>query len=123
MLRIATEGGVSLLGFPHIGRIAEGHQADIVFLDLTHVSYVPLHDVPLQVVNGESGLAIDAVMIGGRWVLRGGRMLTVDESRLRSRVAEAVERLAAATAPRREATRALEPYLTAFCRSQAQLLP
>ena len=123
VLRMATEGGAALLGFPHIGRIAEGYQADIVFLDLTHVSYVPLHDVLLQVVNGESGLAMDAVMIGGRWVLRGGRMLTVDEARLRSRVAEAVERLAVATAPRREATRALEPYLTAFCRSQAQLLP
>jgi len=123
VFRMATEGGAALLGFPHIGRIAEGYQADIVFLDLRHVSYVPLHDVPLQVVNGESGLAIDGVMVGGRWVLRGGRMISVDEARLRSQVAEAAERLAAATAARHDASRALEPYLTAFCLSQAQLLP
>jgi len=123
VLRMATEGGAGLLGFPHIGRLAEGQQADVVFLDLAHVSYVPLRDAALQVVNGESGLAIDAVMIAGRWVLRGGRMLTVDEARLRSQVAEAVERLASATSARREASRALEPYLARFCRSQAELLP
>jgi len=123
VFRMATEGGAALLGFPHIVRIAEGYQADIVFLDLTHVSYVPLHDVPLQVVNGESGLAIDGVMVGGRWVLRDGRMISVDEARLRSQVAETAERLAAATAARQDASRALEPYLTAFCLSQAQLLP
>jgi len=123
VLLMATGGGAALLGFPQLGRLAEGYQADIVFLDLTHVSYVPLRDVLLQVVNGESGLAIDSVMIGGRWVLRGGRMVTVDEARLRSQVTESVERLATATARGREASRALEPYLTAFCLSQAQRFP
>jgi len=123
VLLMATDGGAGLLGFPQLGRIAEGQQADLVFLDLTHVGYVPLRDAPLQVVNGESGLAIDGVMIGGRWVLHGGRMVTIDEERLRSRVADAVERLATATSGRREASRALGPYLNAFCLSQAPLLP
>ena len=50
-------------------------------------------------------------------------MVSVDEARLRSQVAEAAERLAAVTAARHDAFRALEPYLTAFCLSQAQLLP
>jgi 5-methylthioadenosine/S-adenosylhomocysteine deaminase len=121
VLLMATEGGAALTGFPALGRIAEGYQADLVFLDLRHVGYVPLRDVPLQVVNGESGLAIDGVMIAGRWVLRDGRMVTVDEDALRRRVAEAVERLAAATHARRELSRALEPYLNAFCLAQAQL--
>ena len=61
-------------------------------------------------------------MIAGRWVLHGGRMVSVDEDRLRSRVAEAVERLAAATQGRREMSRALEPYLNAFCLAQSQQL-
>jgi 5-methylthioadenosine/S-adenosylhomocysteine deaminase len=120
VFRMATEGGAALTGLPGIGRIAEGQQADLVFLDLRHIGYVPLRDVPLQVVNGESGLAIDAVMIGGRWVLRDGRMQTVDENALRRRTAEAVERLAAATQSRRELSRALEPYLNAFCLAQAR---
>jgi guanine deaminase len=84
------------------------------------VGYVPLRDVTLQVVNGESGLAIESVMIAGRWVLERGRMVSVDEHRLRSQVAEAVERLASATQGRREISRALEPYLNAFCLAQSQ---
>ncbi|MCI0546167.1 MAG: amidohydrolase family protein [Candidatus Rokubacteria bacterium] len=120
VFQMATGGGAVLLGLPQLGRIAPGHGADLVALDLRHVSYVPLRDIPLQVVNGESGLAIDGVMIAGQWVLRDGRMVTVDEDRLRSQVAEAVERLAAVTHDRRELARGLEPYLNAFCLSQSQ---
>jgi hypothetical protein len=71
------------------------------------------------VVNGESGLAIESVMIGGRWVLQDRRMRTVDESRLRGRVAEAVRRLDAGRAGRPDLPRRLEPFLAAFCRAQA----
>jgi cytosine/adenosine deaminase-related metal-dependent hydrolase len=117
---MATCGGADLLGFRGLGRIAEGQEADLVFLDLRHVNYIPLHDAMLQVVNGESGLAIDSVMIAGRWVLQSGRMVTVDEDSLRGRVAEAVERLATATHGRREMSQALEPFLNAFCLSQSR---
>lgn len=120
VFRMATEGGAALLGMPGLGRIAPGHAADLVVLDLRHVSYVPLRDPLLQVVDGESGLAIEGVMIGGQWVLRNGRMLTVDEDRLRASVAEAVDRLTPGILSRRETSRVLEPYLDAFCLAQAQ---
>src|SRR5215468_6665062 len=70
VFQMATAGGAALLGLPGLGRIAAGYQADLVMLDLRHVSYLPLHDPLLQVVGGESGLAIEGVMIGGRWALR-----------------------------------------------------
>jgi hypothetical protein len=89
-------------------------------LDLRHVSYLPLHDPLLQVVGGESGLAIEGVMIGGRWALRDGRVLTVDEERLRARVHEASARLTPGIRSRIELSRALEPFLDAFCLAQAQ---
>jgi hypothetical protein len=45
---------------------------------------------------------------------------TVDEARLREGAAEAVLRLVAASAGGRELTRALEPFLQAFCLAQAR---
>jgi guanine deaminase len=120
VFQMATAGGAALLGLPGLGRLAAGHQADLVVLDLRHIGYVPLRDPLLQVVGGESGLAIDGVMIAGRWALREGRMLTVDEERLRGRVAEAVDRLTPGIRSRIDLSRALEPYLNAFCLAQAQ---
>jgi hypothetical protein len=84
------------------------------------VSYLPLRDPLLQVVNGESGLAIESVMVAGQWILRDGRMLTVDEDRLRARVAEAVDRLTPGILSRSAMSRALEPFLDAFCLAQSQ---
>jgi hypothetical protein len=48
-------------------------------------------------------------------------MVTVDEARLRARVAEAVDRLTPGILSRREMSHALEPYLNAFCLAQSRL--
>ena len=121
VFEMATAGGAALLGLPGLGRLAAGHAADLLVLDLRHVNYVPLRDPLLQVVGGESGLALESVMIAGRWVMRDGHVLTVDEARLRARVAEAAGRLTPGILSRREASRALEPYLNAFCLAQSRL--
>ena len=55
----------------------------------------------------------------GGWVLKDGTMQTVDEARLRQRVAEAVLRLVAVTVDRRDLARRLEPWLAGFCRGLA----
>lgn len=116
VLEMATEGSARVLGLGGmVGRIAPGFKADLLFVDLGHVGYVPLHDPAVQLVNGESGLALDRVMIGGRMVLEGGRVLTVDERRVRAEAERAVERLAAANADRLREARALEPFVGAFC--------
>jgi hypothetical protein len=66
-----------------IGEIAPGYKADIVFLDLGHINYVPCHDLVTQIVFTENGAAVDSVMIGGRLVLDHGRLTTIDEKKLR----------------------------------------
>jgi guanine deaminase len=119
-LAMATEGSAGLLGMKRIGRLAPGYKADITFLDLAHPNYVPLNDVTLQIVNVESGAAVDSVMIGGRMVLDRGRLTTVDEVKVRARAEAAVERLRGATAPAVAAARALEPFVGDYCVATAR---
>ncbi len=116
VLTMATVGSAGVLGFDDsIGRIAPGYRADIVFLDLSHINYVPLNNAAMQIVNAESGGAVDSVMVDGRMVLDGGRIMTVDEKKLRADVEEAVARLNEANAQNLAFARSIEDYVGAFC--------
>jgi 5-methylthioadenosine/S-adenosylhomocysteine deaminase len=116
VLRMATIGSARAMGFGGlIGDIAPGCKADIVFLDLGHINYVPCHDIVSQIVFTENGGAVDSVMIGGRMVLDHGRLTTIDEKKLRRDAATAAERLFAANAAMRTFARQLQPVVGQFC--------
>jgi cytosine/adenosine deaminase-related metal-dependent hydrolase len=118
---LATLGSARVLGFAgKLGAIAQGAFADLVFLDLGHINYVPLRDALLQLVNAESGAAIEAVIVGGRFILRDGRLLTVDEAKLRRDAEAARARLDAANQSSLQVARALEDWVGAFCIAQAR---
>ena len=94
VLKMATTGSASVLGMGDlVGRIAPGYKADILFLDLGNVNFVPLNDAANQVVNCEDSSAVDSVMIGGRLVLSGRRFTDFDFEALRQRVDEACARI------------------------------
>jgi 5-methylthioadenosine/S-adenosylhomocysteine deaminase len=119
-LTMATVGSATVLGMQdRIGRLAPGHAADIVFLDLTNIGYVPLNDALLQLVNGESGAAVASVMIDGRLVLDGGRMLTVDEAKVRATAEKAMARLMEANAAGLAFARSLETAVGAYSVARA----
>src|SRR5579859_1283631 len=94
-----------------IGEIAPGYKADIVFLDLGHINYVPCHDLVTQIVFTENGAAVDSVMIGGRLVLDHGRLTTIDEKKLRRDATAAAERLYAANTASRAFAKQLQPFV------------
>ena len=109
VLDMATRGSAGVLGFgDRIGALEPGRKADVVFLDLGHVNYAPLNDPVNQIVHGEDGTGVESVMIGGRMVLEGRRMVTVDEAKLARDAAAAAERLAAVTADTRAMVERLE---------------
>jgi guanine deaminase len=117
--RAATEGSAAALGLRNVGRIEPGYAADIVFLDAGHVNYVPLRSPLLQLVFAENGAAVDSVMIGGRMVLEHGRLLTLDERRLREEAEAAATRLDAANARALAQSRALGELVGQFCLAHA----
>jgi 5-methylthioadenosine/S-adenosylhomocysteine deaminase len=114
-LRAVTEGGARALGFDRIGRLEAGYQADIVFLDLASLNYIPLNDPLNQVVFCEDGTAVESVMIAGRMVLDHGRFTTIDLAALRRQAEEAVARLAAANAESRRFCDLLHPVVGQYC--------
>jgi guanine deaminase len=117
---MATEGSARAIGFgDEIGCIKPGFMADIVFLDVGHIHYIPLNDITRQVVFSENGAAVDSVMIGGRMVLEGGQLNTIDEKKLKSDVETACERLRSATASQHGFAEKLEGYVEAFWATQA----
>jgi 5-methylthioadenosine/S-adenosylhomocysteine deaminase len=118
----ATEGGSRALGFgERIGRIAAGHKADIVMLDLDHPNWLPFNDPVNQLVHTEDGNAVASVMIGGRMIVENRRLLTVDMAQLAARAEAARERLAAANADYRRLYEALEPVVGSHCPGMARL--
>ena len=114
-LRAATEGGARALGFERLGRIEKGWKADLVVLDLGALHYVPLNDLANQIVFGEDGTGVESVMVGGRWVVRDRKLLTVDPDALRSKAEEAVARLRAANAEAQALGEKLHPHVGHFC--------
>jgi 5-methylthioadenosine/S-adenosylhomocysteine deaminase len=119
-LYAATEGGAKALGFEKVGRIEKGWKADLVLLDLGALHYIPLNDLASQIVFGEDGTGVHSVMVGGKWVLRDRKLLTVDLAELKRRAQEAVERLKAANAEARALAEKLHPYVGQFCSGLAQ---
>jgi len=114
-LHAATEGGARALGFERIGRIAAGYKADIVFIDLAALHYVPCNDVANQLAFCEDGTGVESVMIGGRMVLDHGRFTTIDPLELRSQAEEAVARLSLQTREGRALSERLAPFIGQYC--------
>ena len=78
---MATGGGAAAAGDRDgLGRIEAGRRADLVLLDLNTIPFTPLNDALNQVVFGSTTLAVDAALVGGRWVMRGSELTGIDET-------------------------------------------
>ncbi len=118
--RMATAGGARALGFgADLGAIEPGRKADLVLLRADSTFLRPLNDVMGSLVYVETGAAVDTVLVDGRVVVRGGRVLTVDEDRLRARAQEAADRIRVKNAAAWTFAAEMAPYLSMACRAVA----
>ncbi|HLK84509.1 MAG TPA: amidohydrolase family protein [Xanthobacteraceae bacterium] len=92
-LKAATLAGARAVGLSNaIGAIKPGMMADLIILDLNESAFVPFNSAARQIVFSESGRAVETVLVGGRPVVRGGKLVAIDEAAL----AVAVEKIAPA---------------------------
>jgi guanine deaminase len=116
ILEAATAGSARALGFgDRIGRIAKGYKADLVFVDLAHINWIPCNDPTNQLVHTEDGSAVHSVMVGGRMVVENHRPVGLDLASLAKKAEAARERLAAANAANKALFERLQGLVNAYC--------
>lgn len=80
VVRMVTSVGAAALGLEgRAGRIAPGHRADLVLIDLDRPHLIPMFDVYAHLVYSIGRDDVESVMIDGRWMMRRRELLTLDE--------------------------------------------
>ncbi|MBR0985527.1 amidohydrolase family protein [Bradyrhizobium liaoningense] len=93
-LRWITTEGARMLGREHqIGSLTPGKLADLVIINASDLNLVPVHDPVATVVMQTSLANIEAVMIGGAWKKRNGRLLVEGLDRKKELLAQSGRRL------------------------------
>jgi cytosine/adenosine deaminase-related metal-dependent hydrolase len=93
MLAWATVHGARALGLGDVGSLQVGRKADLVVVDTRRAHLVPtLRIVSAFIHNGQAG-DVESVMVDGRWLMRDGRVLTIDELDILARAEEIARRV------------------------------
>jgi 5-methylthioadenosine/S-adenosylhomocysteine deaminase len=96
VFQMVTETNATLLGYGRqLGRLEPGRLADLVLLDYQKMCFPfvdPTHDPVEVLLYRGKGSHVRTVMVDGRIVVEDGRVLTVEEEAIGSRLAEAASR-------------------------------
>ncbi len=94
-LRLATRGGAAVVGRSDIGSLEVGKCADFLAINLNRLDYSgALHD-PVAAVVFCHPVRADYTVIGGRFVVREGQLVTINEHTLVEKHNRAAQRLLA----------------------------
>jgi len=81
ILRVLSGSAGTALG-ERVGRLERGYRADVVVLDVRSVRNLPVIDPVDAVVNYLEGDCVTDVVVGGRLLVEGGELKTIDEGEL-----------------------------------------
>jgi 5-methylthioadenosine/S-adenosylhomocysteine deaminase len=114
ILWAATRGGARALGLDHeIGSIEPGKKADLVALDLCTSAFVPVNDLPNQLVYAENGSSVRLVMVDGEIVVEDGVCTKIDEAAVMREARAKLGAFLTQHARVEDEAGELEPYLRA----------
>ena len=89
----ATLGGAKGLGRKDLGRLAPGAKADILIIDLQKPHFGGVHDPIRALVTCAVGDDVETVIVDGKVVVNGGKVVGVDEESLLREVQVESERI------------------------------
>jgi cytosine/adenosine deaminase-related metal-dependent hydrolase len=91
-LHLGTRGGAAVLGRNDIGSLEVGKCADFFAVNLNRIEFAGMHDPVSAIVFGQS-VRVDYTVVGGKFIVKEGRVVTVDERKLIEKHNQAAKRL------------------------------
>lgn len=98
VLDMATREAAKAIGWPEIGSIAPGKQADLIALDAKAPNFQPLHNPVSHLAYAATGREVRLTMVAGRVLYQDGRFLSLDYGALMDQMRD-VERWATSQRP------------------------
>jgi cytosine/adenosine deaminase-related metal-dependent hydrolase len=96
LIQMATLDGAKGLGIAdQTGSLKVGKRADVILVDTRAVNMMPFTDAAHAVVNSAQGWNVDTVVIDGRVLKRGGRLVALDPVKLAAEATAANQALIA----------------------------
>jgi 5-methylthioadenosine/S-adenosylhomocysteine deaminase len=92
-LQMATRAGARVLGLPDVGILRAGLKADLILVDFHRPHLYPRHDFAAHLVYAAQSADVDTVLINGKVVMEGRKVLTMDEEEVMRRAQEQAFRL------------------------------
>jgi cytosine/adenosine deaminase-related metal-dependent hydrolase len=113
---MVTRGSAGVLGMAEeIGTIEAGRKADLMLMKDDSVFLKPLNNFINALNYAETGADVDTVLVDGKVVMKKGRIITVDEERLRTRAQERIEQLHQGNAASWSVAERLSPFIAEAC--------
>ncbi|WP_340016876.1 amidohydrolase [Paenibacillus sp. FSL K6-1318] len=83
VLHMATRGSANLLGLQHeVGMLEVGCKADLILIDLAKPHLQPVHEVESLLAYSVNGADVDTTIVNGQILMRGRKLLTINEEEL-----------------------------------------
>ncbi len=90
---MATQNGARALGYSDLGVLRPGCPADLLLIAADLPTPLTPHNLADQLLLWRNPADLRGVMCAGRWLLRDGQVIGVDEAAIRDRVHQAAQRL------------------------------